>query len=63
MCVCVSLALYVCVCAFRAASVHGPGHDTPGLYSLRCDHPLRDATLGRGLELALRGQLELLRLR
>ena len=36
--------------------------DTRGLHALRCDHHLRDAALGRGLELALRGQLDLLRL-
>ncbi len=48
-----SVSLYICVYAFRSASLHGPGHDTPGLHSLRCDHCQRDAALGRGLELAL----------
>ena len=62
VCVCVFVNVCVCACAFRAASPHGPGHDTRGLLAFLCDHHQRDGAVGRGLELALRGQLELLQL-
>ncbi len=62
VCVCVFVTVCVSAYAFRAASLHGPGHDTRGLHALLCDHRQRDAAFGRGLELALRGQLELLQL-
>ena len=57
VCVCVCVTVCVRVGAFRAASPHDPGHDTPGLYTLHCAHRLCDDAPCRGLDLALRQQL------
>ena len=60
VCLCVFVTVCVRVGAFRAASLHGRGHDTPGLHTLHCAHRLCDAAHCRGLDLALRQQLVLL---
>jgi hypothetical protein len=56
LCVRVCVTVCVRVAAFRAASPHGRGHDTPGLYTLHCARRLCDSAPCRGLDLALRQQ-------